>query len=267
MTPPRVSQQDAALVGSLGYLMLDLLFTWESFSQCPKPIHLWMFGSYGMVIASRLIVMLPALVSGAQGGPLLVRWRQKSCSMRMVSAISWWLIAPLFVVWSALGASWTWQVVAQAPELMPSSLHVIFLMLWLCMSMLWVMQLMGMAMWTVLLEHRLRRAQGDLAEIEDDDVRERWGEVGRLDEYTALPVTMAGGGLTPAEIKGLAGVGCRSESETEEDCPICLNALQAGDSIRRLGTCGHTFHRSCVDLWLLRSADCPLCKQSVRAPR
>jgi len=265
-TTTQVAQQDVALVASLGYLMLDLLFTWQSFSQCPKPIHVWMFGSYGMVIASRLIVMLPALVSGAQSGSLFVRWRQKSASIRMVSVVSWWLVAPLFAAWSALGAAWSWQVMTQAPEFMPSSLHVMFLVLWLGMSMLWVMQLVGMAVWTVLLERRLRRAAGDLREIEDDDVRERWGQVGRLDEYTSLPATMAGGGLTPAEIKSLPGARCCTEAdaEAEEDCPICLNALLAGDPIRRLGTCGHTFHRSCVDLWLLRSSECPLCKQTAR---
>lgn len=270
--PTSVCQRDVALVASLSYLMLDMLLTWESFSKCPKPIHVWMFGSYGMVIASRLVVLFPAAVvlggtESAASRPLFMRWREKGPSSRVLSALFWCSVAPLFSAWSVLGAVWSWQVMTQAPEFMPSSMHIAFLVLWLGMSMLWVLQIVGTAVWTVLLECRMRQAGRDLREIEDEDVRERWGEVGRLDDYTALPTAMAGGGLTPKEIKALAGVGCYSEAdaEAEEDCPICLNSYKAGDPIRRLGTCGHTFHRSCVDLWLLRSADCPLCKQTVRA--
>merc|ERR1719343_886639 len=36
------------------------------------------------------------------------------------------------------------------------------------------------------------------------------------------------------------------------ECSICLCEVQPGDSVRCLPSCGHTFHRACIDLWLLR---------------
>jgi hypothetical protein len=41
-------------------------------------------------------------------------------------------------------------------------------------------------------------------------------------------------------------------------CSICLDAYNEGDVVKTL-LCGHTFHANCVDVWLSRSATCPLC--------
>ena len=33
---------------------------------------------------------------------------------------------------------------------------------------------------------------------------------------------------------------------TDLDCPICLGSFRVGDNIRSIGSCGHTFHRACI---------------------
>lgn len=124
---------------------------------------------------------------------------------------------------------------------------------------------LGIVAW--LLERRLRRAEGDLRELESDDVLSRWGQVSRLQDYTSLSVGKQQG-LTPAEINSLAGlspmlIGCCEEGHEDRECSICLNEFDEGDMVRRLSVCGHSFHKSCIDLWLLRRADCPLCKRNV----
>ncbi|KAK2194778.1 bifunctional Zinc finger [Babesia duncani] len=52
-------------------------------------------------------------------------------------------------------------------------------------------------------------------------------------------------------------------SETcEEDrktCTICLENFVHDEIIRRL-PCTHAYHTSCIDAWLLRSKNCPICK-------
>lgn len=59
----------------------------------------------------------------------------------------------------------------------------------------------------------------------------------------------------------------------EGGCAVCLEALDAGDVGRKLG-CGHLFHASCIDRWVLQTlgkgrrggkceAVCPLCKYCV----
>ncbi len=49
----------------------------------------------------------------------------------------------------------------------------------------------------------------------------------------------------------------------QAECSICIEAFVADQVARRL-ECGHTFHKECVDTWLLeRSRLCPFCKAVV----
>jgi hypothetical protein len=133
---------------------------------------------------------------------------------------------------------------------------VVFAYMWIGVHVM-----IARAAWSM--ERRLRRMEADLRTIEDDVVLSRWGRVSQSHTYTTLQ-RPSDKGLTPAEIADLptwtytAGVAIR-----EEECSICLTSLCPGESIRQLGTCGHAFHRECIDLWLLRRADCPLCKTEV----
>ena len=38
--------------------------------------------------------------------------------------------------------------------------------------------------------------------------------------------------------------------------------MKSGDEARQL-PCGHTFHRACVDDWLLKRRKCPLCNLNI----
>ncbi|KAL7100734.1 hypothetical protein ACP275_08G013400 [Erythranthe tilingii] len=44
------------------------------------------------------------------------------------------------------------------------------------------------------------------------------------------------------------------------DCAVCLENFSAGERCRLLPTCNHSFHAECVDLWLLRTPVCPVCR-------
>jgi len=52
----------------------------------------------------------------------------------------------------------------------------------------------------------------------------------------------------------------RADAQTQ--CMICLSDFESGDEVREL-PCGHIFHASCVDEWLRRCTDCPICKANV----
>ena len=45
-------------------------------------------------------------------------------------------------------------------------------------------------------------------------------------------------------------------------CNICLEAFVNGDGVKTL-PCLHMFHTSCIDTWLSRKSECPLCKYSL----
>mmetsp|Transcript_89878 Transcript_89878/g.159915 ORF Transcript_89878/g.159915 Transcript_89878/m.159915 type:complete len:447 (+) Transcript_89878:91-1431(+) len=52
------------------------------------------------------------------------------------------------------------------------------------------------------------------------------------------------------------------QGQGQEQCMVCLSDFDAEDKVRRL-PCGHVFHSSCIDEWLRRCTDCPICKTNV----
>ena len=53
--------------------------------------------------------------------------------------------------------------------------------------------------------------------------------------------------------------------DLESICTICQDRLRQGELTRKLTVCGHSFHKTCVDYWLLnRSVRCPTCRHDVR---
>ncbi|KAK1256516.1 RING-H2 finger protein ATL8 [Acorus gramineus] len=66
-------------------------------------------------------------------------------------------------------------------------------------------------------------------------------------------------GAMESEGDGRGGGGGGIAGGTE--CPICLAEFVEGDEIRILPQCGHGFHVSCVDTWLVSHSSCPSCRR------
>ncbi|CAL9133615.1 unnamed protein product [Musa textilis] len=47
------------------------------------------------------------------------------------------------------------------------------------------------------------------------------------------------------------------------DCAVCLCEFDGEAELRLLPVCGHAFHLSCIDTWLLSNSTCPLCRGSL----
>lgn len=57
------------------------------------------------------------------------------------------------------------------------------------------------------------------------------------------------------------------EQDLDTNCAICQDRMRQGEIIRKLNICQHTFHKSCIDIWLLhRSVRCPTCRHDIREP-
>ena len=52
------------------------------------------------------------------------------------------------------------------------------------------------------------------------------------------------------------------ESASIEECSVCLEVTKIGQQMRRL-PCSHSYHRECIDTWLLKKRKCPLCKLDI----
>lgn len=52
--------------------------------------------------------------------------------------------------------------------------------------------------------------------------------------------------------------------EGEQDqCTICLSNFEDNEDLRVL-SCKHSYHKPCIDTWLVQNAHCPLCKKEMR---
>ncbi|XP_031491522.1 RING-H2 finger protein ATL74-like [Nymphaea colorata] len=54
--------------------------------------------------------------------------------------------------------------------------------------------------------------------------------------------------------------GCVGEKGSPVPCAVCLESFETGDKCRLLPLCKHSFHAECVDLWLLKTPFCPICR-------
>ncbi|XP_056166916.1 RING-H2 finger protein ATL52-like [Syzygium oleosum] len=50
------------------------------------------------------------------------------------------------------------------------------------------------------------------------------------------------------------------EPGSEYECAVCLSVFEEGEEVRQLPRCKHSFHVSCIDMWLYSHSDCPLCR-------
>ncbi|KAI8026837.1 RING-H2 finger protein ATL48 [Camellia lanceoleosa] len=46
----------------------------------------------------------------------------------------------------------------------------------------------------------------------------------------------------------------------EMDCAVCLESFKKGDLCKLLPICKHTFHAQCIDSWLIKTPNCPICR-------
>lgn len=50
----------------------------------------------------------------------------------------------------------------------------------------------------------------------------------------------------------------------DTQCAVCLAEYHGEDTLRILPYCGHSFHATCIDIWLHQHSTCPVCRVSLR---
>lgn len=50
----------------------------------------------------------------------------------------------------------------------------------------------------------------------------------------------------------------------DTQCTVCLAEYHEEDTLRILPYCGHSFHVTCIDIWLQQHSTCPICRISLR---
>ncbi|KAJ3692168.1 hypothetical protein LUZ60_012518 [Juncus effusus] len=52
----------------------------------------------------------------------------------------------------------------------------------------------------------------------------------------------------------------KTDPEKNNECSICISALEDGESVREMPVCKHLFHKDCIDRWLQNHVTCPICR-------
>ncbi|KAL6145973.1 hypothetical protein ACLB2K_056656 [Fragaria x ananassa] len=55
--------------------------------------------------------------------------------------------------------------------------------------------------------------------------------------------------------------------EIGTECPVCLSAFDDGEEVRQLSVCKHSFHSTCINMWLKDHSNCPICRANIAVDR
>jgi len=262
----RLTYSDGILIFylfSLAHSSVDILYHGEEFGHCAKPIHVWLLLSYVSLVGLRIPHYLRQYCAdptgmNAESASAASLWSgvAKVCLMGV-----WFALLPFFIIWTVVGSFWLYEVLEETPSCLPTGTDGKFIVFWQVLCYLWIVIYCSCVGIALVLKHRQQRAETDLQLIQDDDTRSRWGNFTTTSFGLGPMAPLLG--LSAKEISALPMQSLDPAQCQDQECSICISTFQEGDAIRRLPTCGHSFHKGCIDLWLLRQNKCPLCKGDV----
>ncbi|GMI80706.1 hypothetical protein HRI_001740000 [Hibiscus trionum] len=50
-------------------------------------------------------------------------------------------------------------------------------------------------------------------------------------------------------------------------CAVCLSQFEEEEELKTLPGCSHSYHASCIDMWLYSHSSCPMCRTNATMPR
>lgn len=252
---------------------------WHDFDSCPHQLNAWMAVSLASVVMNRCSHYLcqalssEALILGSDEPDEFMLYSSPNGPPKWLRVLSICFLFPFFVIWTIVGAVWFDGTVKQQPLCFSPKSNAWVIMLWMMLCYLWAslyILFLGLISYT---EWQAIRAERQFALIENEALIRRWGYLRQVGQWNFPMFLNANKGLPAERIAQLPYRVIRSEKHAQAltrrygSCPICLDSFAVEDEIRKMSPCHHIFHRSCIDLWLIRSTDCPNCKQIVRSAR
>jgi len=238
-------------LGSVGLCSL----WWLLVGRCNTQLRLWFAAEIMLLFLLVVTFRLGARSAACSDIPWFLQ-SSESSNIKVVKR-SWAVLLPLEIALAERGASWFSQALldnledpgaemgclADASD--ASNALIAVTIGFFGLFSIGYAVFCGNVLWYT---HSLRKAQWQLSKVYDDEMVNRWGN-----QPTLLASDMSG-----LEIDSIMSLGVTT-CATNTCCSICLDNICVGDQCRIL-PCGHTFHRPCLDLWLIRQTTCPMCK-------
>ncbi|KAH7648340.1 hypothetical protein FG379_000264 [Cryptosporidium bovis] len=257
-----IGVNDAILGFAFLYSSVDLISQWDTFSTCCHPIQLWLIISYITIVLFRIIHYISSYLT--EGSDEILPYSSTSGAPFWLNLSVICLLFPFFLSWTVVGTIWITNIQSKTPTCLArnGTSHPWFLIFWLVLCYLWIVAYTTFIGLSLFFEFRVRRAEEDLLLLENDEVVRRWGRLRLLADYG---IHFIRHGLTPLEISAIPVKIINKETlEQNNPCSICIEDFKINEEYRTLPACGHSFHKTCIDAWLLRNAICPNCKTLVR---
>lgn len=249
---------------AVGCFAIDQALQWHRMDRdcMARPIHIWLLGAYAFAILGYVscVTVTKQFICPESDAGCVSQITQHSESKSFTFALAAGL--PLcLLAWSGLGIYWFDEVLGsenftakqcQLDHGHQSITFAVTCLIALGLEGFFCVVISGLAWQT---SQSVARGSAAVMAIADADFLERWG--------APKPVLQEdlSRGLSPAQIDTLpCGEGLAPGGES---CVICLCPIASNERVRKLPNCSHSFHRCCVDQWLLRSASCPTCKAEV----
>jgi hypothetical protein len=67
---------------------------------------------------------------------------------------------------------------------------------------------------------------------------------------------------TPEQINNATTLTHSQATSVTEDCAICQEPMDT--NLRKINSCSHLFHRSCIETWFQSGVTCPICRIDIR---
>lgn len=231
----RFTCNDVFLFSALSYSIIIVIMRWGDFNTCKKPIQVFLLVDYLLMMASRLIYFAAMHYAESERHSLFIQKIKRT-------------MVTFFVVWTLVGTNWF----VQSVECVEHTNQYWTFVIWIALSYLWMCVCGGICV----SERRARQRR----EIE--------GEMFRFPFRAEPNRAPKPPGLTQEQLHHLPTLLVdypRAQELMRQNllCSICLESFVPSETTKGLPNCGHFFHEVCIDEWLVRRNNCPLCRLEV----
>ena len=245
----RLSCHDIFLALAVFYAVAELLIAWDEFRSCEKPIQIWLLVGCLSLLAFRAVHILAGREEEGTSEPWyfnLFTQRYRLLTVLIVCAIY-----PFFLGWVLLGTLW-YAEVSQDSQCFRDQQENWYFVLWLVIFYIWVIGYNTAIVISAVIYYRGRTLQAEYVQLV-----QQYGDSQPPDPNFSIY------GLSPGAIQGFHVLEINTPLQGEHICSVCQDDIKYAERARVL-SCGHIYHLSCIDGWLMRQHWCPNCKRDLR---
>lgn len=247
---PRLSCHDVFIGLAVFYAGAELLIAWKSFSSCEKPIQVWLLVACLTLGLFRVAHIFAGDEEDSTSEPWCFNLFSRQYKLHSVVVVG--ILYPFFLAWVLVGTIWYAEVAAQGTKCFRDQQQSWYFVLWLIIFYIWIIAYSTAISISAMIYLRNREFENEYERL-----LEQYGDSPLPEPVFQLQ------GLSPRSIQNFSVQVLNTPQQGQFVCSICLEEIKKREKTRVM-PCGHRFHLSCIDGWLMRQSYCPNCKRNLR---